>query len=174
MVRPIIAPNMDGLLQDCHNLIINSLELLQSCTKPSIWIMASSQVTVMLRMGSWYRAQQPSMALVSQSYINRHRLSCEHYILKTAELQWQQLCHVGRHCGCYDNPWCHQWWQCWCHDDSWFSALTLTRTTRTPAFWGYPPPPHDYPYHWVILDPKSKEDKVKVTNLKNSPKVQIF
>ena len=21
------------------------------------------------------------------------------------------------------------------------------------------PPPHDYPYHWVILDPKSKEDK---------------
>ena len=51
---------------------------------------------------------------------------------------------------------------------------TLTRTTRTPAFWGYPPPPHDYPYHWVILDPKSKEDKVKVTNLKNSSKFQIF
>ena len=47
-----------------------------------------------------------------------------------------------------------------------------TRTTRAPAFWGYPPPPHDYPYHWVILDPKSKEDKVKVTNLKNAPKFQ--
>ena len=31
--------------------------------------------------------------------------------------------------------------------------LTVTRTTRTPAFWGYPPPPHDYPYYWVILDP---------------------
>ena len=45
-----------------------------------------------------------------------------------------------------------------------------TITTRTPAFWGYPPPPNDYPYHWVILDPKSKEVKVKVTNLKNSPK----
>ena len=43
-----------------------------------------------------------------------------------------------------------------------------------PAFWGYPPPHNDYPYHWVILDPKSKEDKVKVTNLKNSPKFQIF
>ena len=49
-----------------------------------------------------------------------------------------------------------------------------TRTTRTPAFWGYPPPPHDYPYHWVILNPKSKEDKVKVSNLKNSLKFQIF
>ena len=49
-----------------------------------------------------------------------------------------------------------------------------TRTTRTPAFWGYPPPPHDYPYHWVILDPKSKDDKVKVTNFKNSPKFQIY
>ena len=35
---------------------------------------------------------------------------------------------------------------------------------------GFPPPPNDYPYHWVILDPKSKEDKVKVTNLKNLPK----
>ena len=35
-----------------------------------------------------------------------------------------------------------------------------------------PPPPHDYPFYWVILDPKSEEDKVKVTNLKNSPKFQ--
>ena len=41
-------------------------------------------------------------------------------------------------------------------------------------FWGYPLPPHDYSYHQVILDPKSKEDKVKVTNLKNLPKFQIF
>ena len=45
------------------------------------------------------------------------------------------------------------------------------RTTRTPAFWGYPPPPHDYPYYWFILDPKSKQDKV--INLKNLPKLQI-
>ena len=52
--------------------------------------------------------------------------------------------------------------------------IDVTRTTRTPAFWGYPPPPHDYPYHWVILDPKSKDDKVKVTNVKNSPKFYIF
>ena len=42
-----------------------------------------------------------------------------------------------------------------------------------PAFWRYHPPPHDYPYYWVILDPKSKKDKVKVTNLKNSPKFQF-
>ena len=34
----------------------------------------------------------------------------------------------------------------------------------TPAFWGYPPPPNDYPYSWFILDPKSKEDKVNITN----------
>ena len=57
--------------------------------------------------------------------------------------------------------------------------ILLTRTiTRMPAFWGYPPPPppppHDYPYYRVILDPKSKEDKVKVGNLKNSPKFWIF
>ena len=56
----------------------------------------------------------------------------------------------------------------------WSLFLRIQMITRTPAFWGYPPPPNDYPYHWVILDPKSKEDKVKVTNLKNSPKFQIF
>ena len=49
-----------------------------------------------------------------------------------------------------------------------------TRTTRKPAFWGYPSPPHDYPYYWVISDPKSKEDIVKVTNLKNLPKITNF
>ena len=52
-------------------------------------------------------------------------------------------------------------------------GISQTRTTRMPMFWGYPLPPHDFPYHWVILDPKSK-DKVKVTNLKNLPKFQIF
>ena len=49
-----------------------------------------------------------------------------------------------------------------------------TRTTRTPAFWGYSPLPHDYPYYWFILDPKSKEEKVKVTNLKNLPKLNFL
>ena len=63
----------------------------------------------------------------------------------------------------------------------WWWITMATSTTRTPAFWGYIPPPppppplpNDYPYHWVILDPKSNEDKVRVTNFKNSPKFQIF
>ena len=55
-----------------------------------------------------------------------------------------------------------------------FSEPFRTRSTRTPAFWGYPPPPNDYPYHWVILDPKSKEDKIKVTNLKKLAKISNF
>ena len=54
------------------------------------------------------------------------------------------------------------------------TVIKTTRTTKTPAFWGYPLPPHDYPYYWVILDPKSKEDKVKITNLNNLPKFQIY
>ena len=28
---------IDGLVQDCSNSFANALELLQSCTKPSIW-----------------------------------------------------------------------------------------------------------------------------------------
>ena len=55
-----------------------------------------------------------------------------------------------------------------CHTP--FGLIVRTRTTRTPAFWGYPPPPNDYPYYWpvhfesqvhtidqFISDPKSKQ-----------------
>ena len=51
-----------------------------------------------------------------------------------------------------------------------FENQWKTRSARTPTFWEYPPPPHDYPYHWFISDPKSKDDKVKVTKLKYLPK----
>ena len=43
-----------------------------------------------------------------------------------------------------------------------------------PVFWGCPLPPHDYPYYWVILNPKSKEDKVKVIDLKECAKILNF
>ena len=33
---------IDGLVQDCINSIANALELLQSCTKPTIWELPSS------------------------------------------------------------------------------------------------------------------------------------
>ena len=48
-----------------------------------------------------------------------------------------------------------------------------TRTTRTPAFWDTPRP-HDYPYKWFTSDPKSKQDKVKATNLKKNAKNSNF
>ena len=44
--------------------------------------------------------------------------------------------------------------------------LYKTSTARTLAFCGYQAPPYDYPYYWFKLDPKSKQDKVKVTHLK--------
>ena len=53
-------------------------------------------------------------------------------------------------------------------------ASEKTTTTRTPAFWAYPPLPCDNPYYWFILDPKSKQNQVKATNFNNLPKVQIF
>ena len=50
---------------------------------------------------------------------------------------------------------------------------TTTRTTRTPAFWGYPPPPHDYPsLSHIGSQIKRRQSKnykfkefVKITNL---------
>ena len=49
-----------------------------------------------------------------------------------------------------------------------------TRTTRMSAFWGHPKPPHYSPYYCVMLDPKPKQDKVKVIYLKNLLKFQIL
>ena len=40
-----------------------------------------------------------------------------------------------------------------------FENQWKTRSARTPTFWEYPPPPHDYPYHWFISDRPT--DKVK-------------
>ena len=51
---------------------------------------------------------------------------------------------------------------CTCKRDQVDLCQWITRTIKMPAFWGY------------ILDPKSKEDNVKATNLKNLPKFQIF
>ena len=37
-----------------------------------------------------------------------------------------------------------------------------TRATRTPAFWGYPPPPHDYPHYWI---PSQKNNRSRTENV---------
>ena len=37
-----------------------------------------------------------------------------------------------------------------------------------------PPPPHDHPHYWFILDLKSKQDKVKIINLKYLLKILIL
>ena len=57
--------------------------------------------------------------------------------------------------------------------DSSQTKLSQTKT-RTHAFWGYTVPPHDCPFYWFLLDPRWKEDKFKVTNLKNLPKFHFF
>ena len=49
-------PPIDGLEQDCSNSIANALELLQSCTKPSIWTIPTGHVTEWPLLGllPWY------------------------------------------------------------------------------------------------------------------------
>ena len=54
------------------------------------------------------------------------------------------------------------------------TKIITTRTNRTPCVLRYPPPPHDYPYQWLTSDPKSKQDKVKVTHFKKLPKIQFL
>ena len=39
--------DIDGLVQDCSNYIANALELLQSCTKPSIYQLVSRLTSYM-------------------------------------------------------------------------------------------------------------------------------
>ena len=38
MEHDIVLKYIDGLAQDCSNSIVNALELLQSCAKPSICV----------------------------------------------------------------------------------------------------------------------------------------
>ena len=45
-----------------------------------------------------------------------------------------------------------------------------TRTTRTPAFWEYLPPPHDYANCWFKSYPEIRQ--VKVIHFKKLPKIQ--
>ena len=42
----------------------------------------------------------------------------------------------------------------------WLIQIEKTTTTRTPAFWGYPPPPHDYPHFescWIPSENRSND-----------------
>ena len=50
------------------------------------------------------------------------------------------------------------------HFDLQWMKVVVTRTTRTPAFWGYPPPPNDYPYHWVILENEDTPRRLMITH----------
>ena len=42
--------HIDVLAQDCNNSIANALELLQSCTKPPVWLAASVCNTVIKKI----------------------------------------------------------------------------------------------------------------------------
>ena len=41
------------------------------------------------------------------------------------------------------------------------SKYVETRATKTPAFWEYPTPPHDYPYYQFISDPFHSKSKLR-------------
>ena len=86
----------------------------------------------------------------------------------------------------YSFPWWTFWeWQAisykWQHsssrDDNFGFRIDETNQTRVEQLAHLPSEdtpllPHDYTYYWFILNPKSKQDRVKVTNLKNLPKLQ--
>ena len=60
------ANSIDGLVQDCRISISNALEILQSCTKPSIWSLQEP-------------ADAPSVALLGKNnvyhvHIRNHHL----------------------------------------------------------------------------------------------------
>ena len=51
---------LDGLVHDCSNSIANTLELLQSCTKPSLWV-----------LNIWYLDWPLSIVCMSQGFFLR-------------------------------------------------------------------------------------------------------
>ena len=53
---------IDGFVQDCSNSIANALELQQSCTKPSIYIMQQSENMSTGSYGKNKLGSQPTIA----------------------------------------------------------------------------------------------------------------
>ena len=51
--RERVEFDIDGSVQDCSNSIANALELLQSCTKLSIWI-SEEYPTLQQPLGYWF------------------------------------------------------------------------------------------------------------------------
>ena len=58
-------------------------------------------------------------------------------------------------CRWFETPWRPLWRHvspCWMLTSQRFGICNneKLKTTRTLAFWGYPPPLHDYPYYWFV------------------------
>ena len=61
--------NFNGLVQDSSNSIANSLELLQSCTKPSIWDIEAWHTWVIISYSTWVGATEvPSINFHKQNF----------------------------------------------------------------------------------------------------------
>ena len=66
----IVGQYFDGLVQDCSNSIPNALELLQSCTKPSIWVVPKNAP-------SW--ANPEVVFSVTLAHVDNHKKPCSPY-----------------------------------------------------------------------------------------------
>ena len=117
-------------------------------------------------------------ALVPYPTIHNSKQKCEHFCFHWQYNQVPMIIVTGL--GCNSSQWHHiplvvtqiisNWAVCSKASsdeeniktrDNWPFARGIhqfsyvTRTTRTPAFWEYPPLPHDYPYYGFISDPMS-------------------
>ena len=104
--------HIDGLVQDCSNSIANALELLQSCTKPSIWyIRCRSNILIHIsyrsnwpiRSPSYYLNQRWSSSLTSgvrgggggsQTYFRLKLCKLQSFSLKFAPKMWFLVLYI--------------------------------------------------------------------------------
>ena len=106
----------------------------------------------------WGPLRAPSRKSPSQCLSRATRISYYIQIIKIVPVvskiyprhigsQW--AFHIG-----FEGPWGPIFYK--------FLKVVPTRTTRTPAFWGYPPPPHDYPHYWI---PSQKNNQSRTENV---------
>ena len=91
----LYTPHIDGLVQDCNNSIANALELLQSCTKPSICPIEVHFIEVHIHpiqvhltspcILSIHPLLQSRLVPSSTNSTNRHP-TCSHQSLQPADL----------------------------------------------------------------------------------------
>ena len=123
----------------------------------------AENVSIWWRHHVLWKCMRPINGIMCYWYSIETPWRCMHWVNKLSSY-WYSIESLWK-CMCLINKIIKLYQQClhYLNNKQWINSLNIceTRTTRTPAFWGYPPPPHDYPHYWI---PSQKNNRSRTEN----------